>query len=157
MSNGTKILIGILLILAVIIGVKGAISANQDKSSENKHNGELDGLWEYLNKTENENKDEDNTIKNEELSNEVLENNIEENVVGKEEEDSKKENNEAENRKKAIQMAKDEWAISVDSYDFQALLKDNGIYEVTVISNDYNRTTVAIYTVDVNAGTIVEQ
>ena len=29
-------------------------------------------------------------------------------------------------------MAKDEWAISVDSYDFQTTLKSDGIYEVTV-------------------------
>lgn len=157
MSNGTKILIGVLLILAVIIGVKGAINTNQNKTVDSKQNGEFDGLWEYLNDTKNETKDENNVNKNEELSNEILENNIEENVIGKEEEDSKKENNEAEDRKKAIQMAKDEWAISVDSYDFQALLKDDGIYEVTVISNDSNRTTVAIYTVDVNAETIVEQ
>lgn len=162
MSNGTKILIAILIIAAITIGILGAVNTITKK--ESKKEGELDEFINYINSTQNsvdkdnegnkvqENKIEENTVKKDTSEDNKAQNN----VVGKEEEDSKKENTETQNKQKAIQMAKDEWAISVDSYDFQAVLKSNGIYEVTVISNDSNRTTVAIYTVDVNAGTVTE-
>lgn len=164
MSNGTKILIAILIIAAITVGIVGAVNTTAKK--ENKKDGELDEILNYINKTENNSDVENNNVENEIQENVIEENTTIENtvgsnklqndIVGKEEEDSNKENTEAQNRQKAIQMAKDEWAISVNSYDFQATLKSDGIYEITVISNDSNRTTVAIYTVDVNAGTVTE-
>lgn len=164
MSNGTKILIAILIIAAITVGIVGAVNTTIKKG--NKKRGELDEILNYINKTENndeqnntpiDNTDVNNTETNYIEENKTEENKIEENnVAGKEEIESNNENTEAQDRQKAIQMAKDEWAISADSYDFQATLKSNGIYEVTVISNDSNRTTVAIYTVDVNAGTVTE-
>lgn len=162
MSNGTKILIAILIIAAITIGIVGAVNTTTKK--ESKKEGELDEFINYINSTQNnidkdnkENKIEENKVEENTVKKDTSEDNkVQNNVVGKEEEDSKKENTETQNKQKAIQMAKDEWAISVDSYDFQAILKNDGIYEVTVISNDSNRTTVAIYTVDVNAGTVTE-
>lgn len=156
MSNGTKILIAILIIAAISIGIAGAINTTVDKEKNDTQEGELDEILEYINETENDDK-QDNIENNTVAENDITENKVvEDNIVGKEENESNKENTETQDKQKAIQMAKDEWAISVDSYDFQATLKSDGIYEVTVISNDSNRTTVAIYTVDVNAGTVTE-
>ena len=62
-------------------------------------------------------------------------------VVGKEEQESSKENTEVDNKKTAIELAKKEWAISVDSYDFQAELQSDGTYIVRVI-NKTNRNEV---------------
>ena len=164
MSNGTKILIAILIIAAITVGIVGAVNTTVKKG--NKKDGELDEILNYINKTENnsniehdnlENEIQENVVeKNNTIETTIVSNQVQNDVIGKEEEDSNKENTEAQNRQKAIQMAKDEWAISVDSYDFQATLKSDGIYEITVISNDSNRTTVAVYTVDVNTGTVTE-
>lgn len=159
MSNGTKILIGILLIGVIVIGVSGAIKSTADKNENNKQNGELDEILDYIEKTENDDKQtnvENNVIENGAMENEVVENNVVENdVVGKEEEESNKENTEAQNRQKAIQMAKDEWAISVDSYDFQAELQDDETYIVKVI-NKTTRNEITRYTVNVVDETIEE-
>lgn len=52
-------------------------------------------------------------------------------------------------------MAKKEWAISVNSYDFEPELQSEGIYKVTV-RNKTDRTEVTRYTVNVKTGEIVE-
>ena len=159
MSNGTKILIAMLIIAAISIGIAGAINSTVDKEKNDTKEGELDEILEYINEADDKqiNTEVNNALENDAIEENSTENKIEEdNVLGKEEDESNKQNTEAQDKQKAIQMAKDEWDISVDSYDFQATLKSEGIYEVTVISNDSNRTTVAIYTVDVNAGTVTE-
>lgn len=162
MTNRTKILIGILIIIAITVGIVGAINKNKNNETLKNNKSKIDQMVEYIEKTQN--KSEENiVIENNEIENNTIENsNIEykedkkENTIGKEEQESKDENTQLKDEEKAIQMAKEEWAISIESYDFQAKLKKEGIYEVTVISNDSNRTTVAIYTVNVKEGTVTE-
>ena len=56
---------------------------------------------------------------------------------------------------KAIELAKKEWAISVNSYDFQAELQSDGTYIVKVI-NKTNRNEVTRYTVNVKTRAVKE-
>lgn len=173
MTNKTKIIIAILIILAIGIAIFGIVTNNKSKDGTEKKQDELDNMMKYFNEQndtqndyeENNTESENNIISKENVvveetqvnSNQTQNNNNQSSsVIGKEEQESNSENTEEKNRQKAIQMAKDEWAISVDSYDFQATLKSDGIYEVKVISNDSNRTTVVVYTVDVKAGTVTE-
>ena len=86
---------------------------------------------------------------------ETEKNEVQNTVVGKEEQESSKENTEVDNKKTAIELAKKEWAISVDSYDFQAELQGDGTYIVRVI-NKTNRNEVTRYTVNVKTGAVVE-
>ena len=86
---------------------------------------------------------------------ETEKNEVQNTVVGKEEQESSKENTEVDNKKTAIELAKKEWAISVDSYDFQAELQSDGTYIVRVI-NKTNRNEVTRYTVNVKTGAVVE-
>ena len=58
---------------------------------------------------------------------------------------------------KAIEMAKKEWGISIDSYDFKAKKESNTVFTVTVEEQNGNKYRVATYTVDVVAGTVVEK
>lgn len=163
MTNKTKIIIAILIILAIVVAVFGIVNSNKDENDTNKKQDELDNMLEYFNKTDNNN----TQINNMEIENDLLVENIVSNenqinnetqnnvVVGKEEQESNSENTELDNKQKAIELAKEEWAISVDSYDFQVSdVKSDGTYDITVISNDANRTTVAIYNVNVKTETV---
>ena len=115
MSNGTKILIAILIIAAITVGIVGAVNTTVKKG--NKKDGELDEILNYINKTENnsniehdnlENEIQENVVeKNNTIETTIVSNKVQNDVIGKEEEDSNKENTEAQNRQKAIQMAKD--------------------------------------------------
>ena len=55
----------------------------------------------------------------------------------------------------AIELAKKEWAISINSYDFEAELQNDGTYIVRV-RNKTTRNEVTRYTVNVKTGTVVE-
>ena len=77
------------------------------------------------------------------------------NIIGKEEQESKNENTEEDNRNVAIELAKKEWNISIDSYNFEAKLKSEGIYEVSV-RNKTNGYVNAVYTVNIKTGTVTE-
>ena len=60
-----------------------------------------------------------------------------------------------ENEEKAVELAKKEWAISVNSYEFQPELQNDGTYIVKVI-NKTNRNEVTRYTVNVKTGVATE-
>lgn len=156
MTNKTKIIIAILIILAIGVAIFGIASNNKSENSTNKKQDEIDNMLKYFDETDDKNTQINNTeIKNDIeniTSNENQVNNENQNnvVVGKEEQESNNENTELDNKQKAIELAKKEWAISVNSYNFQVSdVKSDGTYDVTVISNDANRTTVAIYNVNV--------
>ena len=54
-------------------------------------------------------------------------------------------------------MAKEEWGISINSYDFQITEKQSDtIYKVTVREQNGNKNAVEIYTIDVEKGTVKE-
>lgn len=160
MTNKTKIIIAILVIVAVGITIFGIVSNNKTDNTTNKKQDEIDNMLEFFNETDEENTQINNTEIENNIENatnatnqdnqadkETQNNNV---VVGKEEQESNNENTEIDNKQKAIELAKKEWAISVASYDFQVSEeKNDGTYDVTVISNDANRTTVAIYNVNV--------
>lgn len=169
-TTKTKIIIAILITL--IIGILVAILIN-NKLKENRPKNEKDAISNMMEYFEDADKD-DNEINNivETDNNEILENTANEqdvvkndepnkvennnsSVVGKEEQESKQENSEAQNSQKAIELAKKEWAISVDSYDFNAELQSDGTYNVSVI-NKANRTVITIYNVNVNTGIVKE-
>lgn len=156
MTNKTKIIIAILIILAIGVAIFGIANNNKSENSTNKKQDEIDNMLKYFDETDDKNTQINNTeIKNDIeniTSNENQVNNENQNnvVVGKEEQESNSENTELDNKQKAIELAKKEWAISVNSYNFQVSdVKSDGTYDVTVISNDANRTTVAIYNVNV--------
>lgn len=163
MTNKTKIVIGILIILAIIIGIIGIRQNIKDKetntnvSNENNITNLFDDyIEENTSKNETENEIEENIISNE-VNEETskTENKTESNVVGKEEEESNQESEKIDYEQKAIELAKKKWAISVDSYNFQAEKQSEEIYKVTV-RNKTDSYTVAIYTVNVTDKTVTE-
>lgn len=173
MTNRTKIIIAILIILAIIVTIFGIINVNSTKNKKNKEQDEIDNMMEYLDQTdknhENDNKiDEveeqnnfevDNIISDtNKISNQIQRNNSSvgnKDVVGKEEKESTTENTELNNENTAIELAKKEWGISIDSYIFEAELKGEYEYEVTV-RNKLDRNVVTIYNVNVKTGAVKE-
>lgn len=172
MTNRTKIIIIAIIVAILVIGIIAAININKKNAEETTNKSGLSEFDQYMDQMNNseeneisenneleENTIENNTVIDEETPNETQNNNSNNNqstVIGKEEQESDKGNNEESNRQKAIKLAQEEWGISISSYDFQADLKSDGTYEVTVRSNDVNRTTVAIYKVNVETGTVTE-
>lgn len=164
MTNGNKIIIGIIIVVLIIAIIFGVSKNKKTDNNEYKNQKVSTDLFNYLNDMggkENQvnniienNIDEENLISEENEINEVQNSNSNA-VVGKEEQESNKENTEADNRETAIKLAKKEWAISVDSYDFQAELQSDGTYIVKVI-NKTNRNEVTRYTVNVKTGAVVE-
>lgn len=167
MTNKTKIIIGLIIIVAIIIAIFG-ITRNKTKEETNKTNDEFSNMLEYINEiSENdievnnttvENEVEENIIQNTIVKNEVINNTtpqVDNDIIGKEEEESNNENTGIDNEKIAIDLAKQEWGISVESYDFQAELSSDGIYKVSVI-NKTDRTVITIYNVNIKTGTVTE-
>lgn len=164
MTNGNKIIIGIIIVVLIIAIIFGVSKNKKTDNNEYKNQKVSTDLFNYLNDMggkENQvnniienNIDEENLISEENEVNEVQNSNSNA-VVGKEEQESNKENTETDNRETAIKLAKKEWAISVDSYDFQAELQSDGTYIVKVI-NKTNRNEVTRYTVNVKTGAVVE-
>lgn len=163
MTNRTKIIIGIIIVIAIIAIIFGAKKNKKVDNNVEQNQDKFANVFDYLNK-----KDEEKNNINSEIENNVIEENLisEENetnnvqnnsnsVVGKEEQESSKENTEADNKETAIELAKKEWAISVDSYDFQAELQSDGTYIVKVI-NKTNRNEVTRYTVNVKTRAVKE-
>lgn len=159
MSNKTKIIIGILVVVAIIITIVG-ITGNLKKKEENKEKfSEIENFF-----NENNGTSENNIEVNEEKN--IIENNTENNTnsnnqsvtIGREEQESNKEAaNIVDYEQKAIEMAKNEWGISVDSYDFKAKKESSTVYTVTVEEQNGNKYRLATYTVDVIKGTVVEK
>lgn len=165
MTNKIKIIIGILVISAIIIAIVG-VTGSIRKDDKEKKKDELTQMYEYFNQTDSssDNEIENNTVgsKDEtENSNNTVENNNQNKnntVIGKEERDSKQASqNLANYEQKAIDMAKEEWGISVDSFDFDVIEKlSDTIYKVRVTEQNGSKKTVATYTVDVEKGTVKE-
>lgn len=169
-TTKTKIIIAILIALAIGILVTVLINNKLKENKPKKEQDVISNMMEYFEDTDKDNNEINNIVETD--NNEILENitneeNVVKNdeanraennsstVVGKEEQESKQENIEAQNRQKAIELAKEEWAISVDSYDFNAELQSDGTYNVSVI-NKANRTVITIYNVNVNTGIVKE-
>ncbi|CDE90246.1 MAG: hypothetical protein ACLR4X_01440 [Clostridia bacterium] len=161
MTNGTKITIAIAVIITLSIVVYGKVN-NKSKKEENNINSDIS---QYFNEFENNDIEEnvisnelnetvDNTEKNENtIKNEVSDNKT--TVIGKEEQESSKENTAISDEQKAIEIAKNEWAISVDSYDYRAELQSDGTYVVRVIGKT-DRNEVTRYIVNVKTGVATE-
>lgn len=161
MTNGTKITIAIAVIITLSIVVYGKVN-NKSKKEENNINSDIS---QYFNEFENNDIEEnvisnelnetvDNTEKNENtIKNEVSDNKT--TVIGKEEQESSKENTAISDEQKAIEIAKNEWAISVDSYDYRAELQSDGTYVVRVIGKT-DRNEVTRYIVNIKTGVATE-
>ena len=164
MTNKTKIIIAVLLILAVGIAIYGIVS--NKKGTENTSVKQEDNLLMYFderNYYSNESSNaENNVIENNTVTNDTT-NQVQDNsssktntVIGKEEQESSNENTSVNDESKAIELAKKEWGISVDSYDYDAELQSDGTYIVTVRGKN-DRNAVTSYVVNVKAGTATER
>lgn len=167
MTNKTKIIIAVLLILAVGIAIYGIVSNKKGTENTNTKQDELSNMMDYFdeqnNSVENTNiENENNVIENNTVTNETT-NQVQDNsssktntVIGKEEQESSNENTSVNDESKAIELAKKEWGISVDSYDYDAELQSDGIYIVTVRGKN-DRNAVTSYVVNVKDGTATER
>lgn len=163
MTNKTKIIICILIVVAIIVLVLGILNSNIKKVDNNGKKDGFSNIANYIDDITPQEGEFDNSINDiEDGNNVIVENSVNEgntvqndNVVGREEQDSKNDNTEANNRSVAIELAKKEWNISVDSYNFEAEFKSDGIYEVSV-RNKTNGYVNAVYTVNVKTGTVTE-
>ena len=176
MTNRTKIIIA-LAVIVVIIGIIFGVVKNNKKTENTSAN--QDAFGDMIDYYEENNNVEENILEeneNTETENNLVEENtiIEENttknetsninnsnantatVVGKEEEESRQENTTANDKNTAIELAKKEWGISVNSYDYDAELQSDGTYIVTVRGKN-DRNAVTSYVVDVKAGTATER
>ena len=169
MTNKTKIIIGIVAVTVVIAAIFGVVKNNQktEDTSVNEDNFEniFDSFEEENVLEENNNIEvennliEVNTVIEENTTKNQISNNSStktETVIGKEEKESSEENTTANDKDTAIELAKKEWGISVDSYDYDAELQSDGTYIVTVRGKN-DRNAVTSYVVDVKAGTATER
>ena len=167
MTNKTKIIIAVLLILAVGIAIYGIVSNKKGTENTSVKQDELSNMMDYFddqnNSSENTNiENENNVIENNTVTNDTT-NQVQDNsssktntVIGKEEQESSNENTSVNDESKAIELAKKEWGISVDSYDYDAELQSDGTYVVTVRGKN-DRNVVKSYVVNVKAGTATER
>ncbi|MFR0922884.1 MAG: hypothetical protein ACLSG7_07235 [Clostridia bacterium] len=161
MTNGTKITIAIAVIITLSIVVYGKVN-NKSKKEENNINSDIS---QYFNEFENNDIEENvisnelnETVNNTEKNENTIKNEVSDNkttVIGKEEQESSKENTAISDEQKAIEIAKNEWAISVDSYDYRAELQSDGTYVVRVIGKT-DRNEVTRYIVNVKTGVATE-
>lgn len=162
MTNRTKILIGIVIIIIIIAIIFGVAKNKKVDNNEVQNQREFGNVFDYINETNEEENQVNNVIENEVVEENIISeekentNNIQNNiVVGKEEKESTNENTEVNDKETAIELAKKEWAISVNSYDFEAELQEDGTYIVKV-RNKTTRNEVTRYTVNVKTGAVVE-
>ena len=167
MTNKTKIIIAVLLILAVGIAIYGIVSNKKGTENTSVKQEELSNMMDYFDDQNNSSKNtnienENNVIENNTVTNDTT-NQVQDNsssktntVIGKEEQESSNENTSVNDESKAIELAKKEWGISVDSYDYDAELQSDGTYIVTVRGKN-DRNAVTSYVVNVKAGTATER
>lgn len=167
MTNKTKIIIAVLLILAVGIAIYGIVSNKKGTENTSVKQDELSNMMDYFDDQNNSSKNtnienENNVIENNTVTNDTT-NQVQDNsssktntVIGKEEQESSNENTSVNDESKAIELAKKEWGISVDSYDYDAELQSDGTYIVTVRGKN-DRNAVTSYVVNVKAGTATER
>lgn len=170
MSNKTKIALTIIIILIIILGIYAATRGiKKENVIENKENVfDMDSyLDEIDNSAKEEQSDENNEIKNEQIRNEINtdktdeknENDSKNQIIGKEEQESKNEENKivVDREEKAKQLAKEEWGIDVDSYNYNIIQKiDDDNYQVEVRSKT-TTTQIVIYNVNVVTEEVTEQ
>lgn len=160
MTNGEKILVGIVVIATIITGIILVTSNNKAKENIDNQKSEIDNMVDYINGNNKDNiieTDIDNNIVKNEISNEDIvdneENNeINNNFVGKEE--SNNQNTELDNEKKAIELAQKEWGLSINAYSFEAKLQEDGNYKVTVRGKSGNLEEIVTYLVNVKTGVV---
>ena len=160
MSNGVKIIITILILIVIGLGIYGAKINIDAKKSENNtaQNSEIMNYLDDTNKNnENVNNETENTTN--ETQNNSTENNANtttaNNVIGKEEKESNKNNTSANDEQTAIELAKKEWGIAVDSYNYEPTLQSDGTYVVSV-RNKATTYEEARYIVDLKTGAVTE-
>ena len=131
-------------------------------SKLNNKNENVPDMSDYITNITAHDSQVDNITNNTEIENNITtenavnqKNTIGNNIIGKEEQESKNENIEENNKRSAIELAKKEWDISVDSYNFEALYISEGIYEVTVRNKTDGYVNI-VYTVNVKTGTVTE-
>ena len=164
MTNRTKIIIGIVIVILIIAIIFGVTKNKKVENNEVQNQHEFGNVFDYINEINEEENQVNNVIENEVveenlISEENKTNNTSNNnsnaVLGKEEQESSNENTEIDNKETAIELAKKEWAISVNSYDFEAELQSDGTYIVRV-RNKTTRDEVTRYTVNVKTGGVIE-
>lgn len=165
MTNRTKILIGIVIVILIIAIIFGFSKNKKIDNNEVQNQQEFGNVFDYINETNETENQINNVIENNVIEENIISdekenyNNTQSNnsnvVVGKEEKESSSENTEVNNMDTAIELAKKEWAISINSYDFEAELQNDGTYIVRV-RNKTTRNEVTRYTVNVKTGTVVE-
>ena len=169
LSNGEKILVGLVIIMAIVALTSVIWSRTRQVDIIDDEQNESNAIENTFSSYTNE---KNNIIENE-ITNELNETTVEEvvepvqqttsnsqenigtNVTGQEEEESAAQNTELANQEKAIELAKEKWSISVDAYDFEPELQSDGTYKVTVI-NRTTRNVITIYTVNVSEGSVTE-
>lgn len=165
MTNRTKILIGIVIVILIIVIIFGFSKNKKIDNNEVQNQQEFGNVFDYINETNETENQINNVIENNVIEENIISdekenyNNTQSNnsnvVVGKEEKESSSENTEVNNMDTAIELAKKEWAISINSYDFEAELQNDGTYIVRV-RNKTTRNEVTRYTVNVKTGAVVE-
>lgn len=158
MSNKNKIIIGILVVVGFLVIFKGLLDVSKrikEEKGGHKTNTVNTLFTEYVENKVIENEIvEENVIIEDEVKEKTKKGTVNEEVVGREEQESNQESNtELEDEKQAIELAKEEWGISVDSYYYDVKLKEDKIYEVTVRSKSTTE-AIIVYTVNLKTGTV---
>lgn len=168
MSNGAKITIVVAIVLALGVTIYGV--TNSKKDNKKVVNDTSSDMMQFFNEYENtssgdsDNNEVLNNVNNESIENVVTQskNNVvsssnsnTDKVIGKEEQESSNENTGLNDEQTAIDLAKKEWGISVDSYDYSAELQDDGTYIVRVIGKN-DRNEVTRYKVNIKTGAVTE-
>ena len=167
MSNGAKITIVVAIVLALGVTIYGV--TNSKKDDKKVVNDTASDMMQFFNEYENNSSsDADNNEILNDGNNESVENVTQsqnnvvsssnsstEKVIGKEEQESSNENTGLNDEQTAIDLAKKEWGISVDSYDYSAELQDDGTYIVRVIGKN-DRNEVTRYNVNIKTGVVTE-
>lgn len=164
MSNGAKITIIIAIALAIGVTIYGVTANKRENKKENNNTTSdmMDIFNEYESTYENKENQQENELNNNLANNtnisqkeNIITNGTNTDVVGQEEKISANENTSTNDEQTAVELAKKEWGISVDSYDYSVEPKGEGIYEVRVIGKN-DRKEVTRYTVNVKTGAVTE-
>lgn len=170
MDKGKKIAITIitiiiLVILVVLITIVWKTKTESDNVVANDVEENILNEEDSINETdgnlieedsENETQEE-NIVTDTENSN-IAQSNVAETTqneyIGKEEEESNLENNGENEEEKVINLAKEAWGISPDSYTFAIDSKQGDIYTVSVSAN---ATVIAYYEINPKTGEVIEK
>ncbi len=158
MRNSTKVLIGVLLILILILLGYVTYIFIQEKTvieNETEEKNIVNEIEEQNVVNEiNTNVAEENTVTNTE-SNESTETSVElnQNYVGKEEQESNEQSGTENPEQTAIDFAKEKWGETSSSYNFVVENVEGNVYHIAVISNAI---TIAYMDVDLETGEVTE-